>query len=122
MIAYFNPLGSTSLAVATYVGSGGNCGEGSATGKWQCDIVEASSGTSYSIKEFNPSITITSKGTPVIAYTAEELNLDKAFLKAATYVGSGGNCGEGSATGKWQCDVIDEEDDTLFVDTSIVAL
>jgi hypothetical protein len=46
-------------------------------------------------------------GTPHIAYQATDSNTNNNSLRYASYVGSGGNCGEGSDTGKWQCDIID---------------
>ncbi len=46
-----------------------------------------------------------SNGTPYIAYYFENTgNVDA--LMVASYVGSGGDCGYGSAAGKWQCDTI----------------
>jgi hypothetical protein len=46
-----------------------------------------------------------SNGTPYIAYYFENTgNVDA--LMVASYVGSAGNCGYGSAAGKWQCDTI----------------
>ena len=45
-IAYYleKPSGVDSLMVASYVGSGGNCGYGSAAGKWQCDNIQTGEG------------------------------------------------------------------------------
>jgi hypothetical protein len=53
------------------------------------------------------SLKFTPEGTPVIAYQAIDANTNNNSLRYAVYVTDGGNCGEGSATGKWQCSVID---------------
>jgi hypothetical protein len=46
-------------------------------------------------------------GTAHIAYQAIDSNTNNNSLRYASFVSSGGNCGEGSDTGKWQCDIID---------------
>jgi hypothetical protein len=54
----------------------------------------------YTSLKFDPT------GTPHIAYQAiSDTNYNS--LRYASYVGSGGNCGEGTDTGKWQCEIID---------------
>ncbi len=55
----------------------------------------------YTSLKFDPD------GTPHIAYQAIDSNTNYNSLRYASYVDSGGNCGEGSDTGKWQCDNID---------------
>jgi hypothetical protein len=46
-------------------------------------------------------------GTPHIAYHTRNSMNGIGNLKYASYVASGGNCGEGSAAGKWECTTID---------------
>jgi hypothetical protein len=54
------------------------------------------------------SMKFTSDGTPLIAYYFHSnLNLGSGSLNLATQVTSGGDCGVGTAAGKWQCDIID---------------
>jgi len=55
----------------------------------------------YTSLKFDPT------GTPHIAYQAIDSNMNNNSLRYASYVGSGGNCGEGTDTGKWQCEIID---------------
>ncbi len=67
-----------SLRYATYVGSGGNCGEGSALGKWNCQIIDAGQG----IGQY-ASLDITYDGVPYVAYYDQGLG----NLKVAYYLG-----------------------------------
>ena len=64
---------SYSLMHAYYVGSGGNCGVGDASEKWQCDAVESLDGSGY-----YTSLVLTSDNRPAIAhynYSADVLRL-----------------------------------------------
>jgi hypothetical protein len=55
----------------------------------------------YTSLKFDPN------GTPHLAYQVTNSNTNINSLMYASYVGGGGNCGQGSDTGKWQCDLID---------------
>jgi hypothetical protein len=64
-IAYytFRGLSDDSLKVAYYSGSGGNCGQGGAAGKWQCDTLASGDGVGR-----YPSLALDSAGNRHIAY------------------------------------------------------
>jgi len=144
--------GQTIQAVshATPVTSGGNCGEGAAAGKWQCDVA---------VLGLYPSLDLTSADSPVIAMnelsgylalcgkvggtwscvtvdedagwaTSFSLAIDQlglphigyydysnGYLKYATYVGTGGNCGFSFNSGayEYQCDIIDTIGDSQIL-------
>ncbi len=51
------------LQYAHYVGSGGNCGEGEASGAWECETVTSEDGSGY-----YPSLALNSSNSPVIVY------------------------------------------------------
>jgi hypothetical protein len=70
--------GNDSLRYAIYVGSGGNCGEGSAVGKWDCVTIDNGPG----IGQYT-SLDLTYDGTPYIAYYDQGLG----NLKIAYYLG-----------------------------------
>ncbi len=90
-------LGTAMLRYAHSVSSGGNCGEGTAAGKWQCDLIDSGPGIGqYASLDLNGS------NQPRIAYH----DAGNKHLKYATLVGAGtGNCGPGNT---WKCDVIDD--------------
>ena len=54
--------------------------------------------------EARPSLRFDSHGTPCLSYHQQDSVFDQFDIKYAYYVGSGGNCGEGDASGKWECD------------------
>jgi hypothetical protein len=64
-IAYHseNSFGDEALRYVSYVGSGGNCGVGSALDKWECDIVESGPNTGTHI-----SLDLTGNDAPYIAF------------------------------------------------------
>jgi hypothetical protein len=97
-VAYFNQSPTNALRYATYVTSTTNSGcSASATWEWQCDTIESFLGFgSY------PSLDLNFIGQPRIAYVG------LTSLKLATYLGSGGNCGQGSQLSKWRCEIIDD--------------
>jgi uncharacterized repeat protein (TIGR01451 family) len=103
-IAWYDTLGQANgvLKVARYVGSGGNCGNGSANGKWQCSVADngaAGFGAKHNVGQ-NPSITLSPDGRVYISYydaTAQTLKVvnergaqpdfDKTFNKSTLKVG-----------------------------------
>jgi len=99
-IAYYtsNPLGSDALKFATEVDSGGNCGEGDAAEKWNCETVDSGEGmgqyVSLSKSEF--------VNTHIAYY-----NGNTGDLKYAYYAGFGGNCGTDNT---WSCATVDGTD------------
>jgi hypothetical protein len=64
-IAYYvsNVIGDDSLHLAHRVDSGGNCGEGSASGKWECELIDAGDGVGQ-----YASMDLTYEGAVNIAY------------------------------------------------------
>ena len=92
-IAYHfdNPSGVDALMVASNVDSGGNCGDGTVTGEWQCDTIQTGEG----IGQYT-SLALDKAGNKHIAY------YDRAagYLQYATS-GIGTNCGPGGNT--WLC-------------------
>jgi hypothetical protein len=85
--------------VATYAGSGGNCGPSLS---WLCRTVEH---TTFDTGKYL-SLYIEDSGAPHLAY----YNETDGTLEYATFVNSGGNCGFSSASlqWEWQCDWIDD--------------
>jgi hypothetical protein len=51
-----------------------------------------------------PSLVFDSHGTPHLVYQQKDNVFDQHNIVYARYVGSGGNCGMGDASGKWECD------------------
>ena len=70
-ITYYNENSfiNDSLKYASYVGSGGNCGIGSATGKWLCETVVSGANTGA-----HSSLDLTSNDAPYIAFTVTSSN------------------------------------------------
>ncbi len=87
------------LNYAYRVSSGGNCGVGSAAGKWHCETVDSGNkmGQYTSIGESDFT------GVAHIGY----YNGGAGDLKYAYYMGFGGNCGTGNA---WYCVTVDGTD------------
>ena len=75
---YSNSIGNDSLRYAYPVASGGNCGEGSDEGEWQCDIIDSGDRTGQ-----YASMDLTYDGTVYIAYYDRGLG----NLKLANYWG-----------------------------------
>ena len=76
---------------AHYVSSGGNCGEGAAAGKWQCDLIANDEGVGEYAAidyELDPHATI--------AY----FDRGRGYPVVAAYSGGGGNCGPANT---WLC-------------------
>jgi hypothetical protein len=92
VIAYYfdNPSGVDALKVAHYVGGGGNCGYGDATGKWQCDTIQTGEGVGQ-----HASLALDGAGKAHIAY----YDRGNGDLWYATNR-SGSNCGPGNT---WTC-------------------
>jgi hypothetical protein len=90
--------------VASYVGSGGNCG---LSNTWFCRTVEH---TTFDTGQYL-SLDLEDNGLPHLAY----YNETDQSLEYATYVGSGGNCGFSSLSLEWegQCDWIDDMGSSL---------
>jgi hypothetical protein len=97
-VAYFNSAKHT-LKYARFTGGNTFCGAGGQMG-WQCDEIETIGGGG------GVAMAVDAGGTPTIAYYDMD-DYANGVLKAARLVGSGGNCGLGSAAGKWACDVVD---------------
>lgn len=101
-IAY-RVVGTTSsvLMYAHSVSSGGNCGQGSAFGKWKCEVIDSIPDTEAGFT----SLDLSSSNQPRIVYY-DSSNDD---LKYAFYTGSGtGNCGPGN---NWWCGKVDSAGD-----------
>ncbi len=62
---YENSFGDDALMYASYVGSGGDCGIGSAAGKWECETVVSGANTGM-----HTSLDLTSNDAPYIAFYA----------------------------------------------------
>jgi hypothetical protein len=97
-IAYYrsNTIGDDSLMIGNYVGSGGNCGEGTSAGKWQCDMIDIGNGVGQYV-----SLDLTYDGSPYLAY------YDAGFgnLKVAYYLGiADPDCDDENG---WVCPVVD---------------
>lgn len=111
-IAYYydNPSGVDALMVASYVGSGGNCGYGTATGQWQCDTIQTGEGVGQ-----YASLALDGDGNRHIAYY-DAANGDLWY--ASDRIGT--NCGPGNT---WICYPIDLANDvgqyaSLYVDNN----
>lgn len=90
----------SALMYARSVTSGGNCGVGTAAGKWQCDTIDI--GTGASMMGAYASLDLNDGNRPSIAY----YDASAQHLKYASFIDVGtGNCGPGN---KWQCDTIDD--------------
>ena len=94
-VAYYNATKHT-LKYAVYSGVQASCGTGAVVG-WECEEIETI-GTGSGVDMVNDIY----PGTPTIAYYDND-DYANGVLKVARRVGSGGNCGLGSAAGKWQC-------------------
>src|SRR3989344_6025205 len=100
---------SSSLIVANYVGSGGNCdtyGAGSSgSDAWQCAVVDDQT----DVVGYYNSIAFDSSGKPWISH----YNWSSASLIVSNYVGNGGDCdtyAAGSAgSDAWECTVVDNQ-------------
>jgi hypothetical protein len=98
LISYYqnNSIGLDSLRYASYVGSGGNCGEGTSAGKWQCDLIDLAEGVGQYV-----SLDLTYDGSPYLAYY--DANLGN--LKIAYYTGfADPDCNDENG---WVCPVVD---------------
>ncbi len=102
-IAYYyengNPLGQESLRLTSLVDIGGNCGEGSVAGKWNCEIIDRGFGVGQ-----YASLDLTYDGSVYIAYyDAVEGN-----LKIANFWGIiDDDCYDDNG---WYCAVLDGSD------------
>ena len=88
-IAYHfdNPTNVDALMVASYVDNGGNCGIGTAAGKWQCDTIQTGEG----VGQF-ASLALDGAGNKHIAYyDADNGDLWYATSRIGTNCGPGGN-------------------------------
>ena len=72
---------------------------------WSIDTIDQPILFPTDNKGQHTSLKFDSNGKPYIAYYFE-ITSGVDALMVASYVGSGGNCGYGSAAGKWQCDNI----------------
>lgn len=72
---------------------------------WQLSTIDIGSSLASENDGLYTSLVYQSDGRPAIAYYTSKLTGDD-FLKLATYVGSGGNCGQDSAAGKWDCQIV----------------
>jgi hypothetical protein len=101
-VSYQNTSVST-LKVAHYVGSGGNCTDTA----WSCTTVDdpANAVGYFTSLAFDPS------GNAWVSYQ----DVSNASLKVAHYVGSGGNCTDTA----WSCATVDDQSDSEGYNTSI---
>jgi hypothetical protein len=100
-IAYYfeNTSGVDALMVANGDVSGGNCGYGSAAGKWQCDTIQTGEGVGQ-----YASLALDGSGNRRIAYY-DGVNGDLWYATSH----SGTNCGPGGNT--WLCYPVDSAND-----------
>jgi hypothetical protein len=107
-IAYYD-AGGGHLRYAEYTYNLYNVGEnGTVTGgggSWAYSTIDTGNPSLYSYKGRYTSLVFGSDGTAHISYQHYNVLGDDS-LKYAHYVGSGGNCGSGLASGQWQCDTI----------------
>lgn len=92
-------LGIESLMYATYVGTGGNCGLGTAAGEWNCQTIDSGDEVGR-----DPSLTLDNADQPVIAYTKPWGEVDLIFVARPTSSGAG-SCGGGF----WNCGYVDSD-------------
>jgi hypothetical protein len=101
-IAYYmsNSIGNDSLHLTHRVDSGGNCGEGSAAGKWECEVIDAGDGVGQ-----YASLDLTYDGSTYIAY----YDAGNGDLKMAYYTGiADPACNDNNG---WMCPVLDSGGD-----------
>jgi hypothetical protein len=72
---------------------------------WSLSTIDTGSSLGNDYDGLYNSLVYQSDGRPAIAYYTSKLTGDD-FLRVATYVGSGGNCGQDSAAGKWDCQIV----------------
>jgi hypothetical protein len=100
---------STSLMVANYVGSGGNCDAVAGSDAWNCTEVDNSA-----ITGLHTSIAFDSSNNPWVSFYDATLS---EFM-VANYVGIDGNCDAVSGSDAWDCTIVDNAA-TMGRDTSI---
>jgi hypothetical protein len=101
-IAYYvsNSIGEDSLQLTHQVDSGGNCGEGSALGKWDCELIDAGNGVGQ-----YASLDLTYDGSRYMAY----YDAGNGDLKMAYYTGiADPDCNDDNG---WMCPVLDSVGD-----------
>ncbi len=99
-MAYQVYSATSGVGYAYSVSSGGNCGVGSAAGKWQCDIIE----TGIGLGQYT-SLDLNNSNQPRIAYY-DSNNRD---LRYEVWLGTAtGNCGPGN---NWWCGRVDSVGD-----------
>ena len=102
-------INHNTIAYAYPVTSGGNCGEGSATGLWQCsDLSFLADNAGYPVLDFN------FDDNPYIAY----YDMDTGALNLGVYTG-GGLCGVDGYG--WVCPIIDGGDANVGLYPSLIA-
>ena len=101
-ISYYDAT-NQALKVAVW-----SCGSHFCT--WHISTIQTTAGNTFSSTGFNTSLKFDSTGAIHISYQTRNLFADEVLMYAHS-VNSGGNCGVGTAAGKWQCDSVTTDPD-----------
>lgn len=106
-ISYYDDT-NDALKIARYVGTGGGgCTNATSSTAWACTSIE---NTASDIGKFS-AIAIDANNTPWVTYT----DTTASSIKAATFVGSGGNC----TSNQWNCSTVNDPADGVTGTNSI---
>jgi hypothetical protein len=119
-LAFLNDT-TDELVYASYVGSGGNCGQDTTTGNWeyQCDVIHQEVPVGRYLR--TAAMAADPAGRPIIAFQDRGVEDGTADLAVAQPLdaappGSGGNCGPGWT---WVCTTPDQGDPYLVEAISV---